>query len=172
MTRTVSLPDGQSATLRDPHAVSERQRRPVARAMRGVRPDIMQRVNAVSGMPDDRDGQPTREKAAELQQLQYLMTADEVAAFSDANDFAVVALIDSWSYGTPVTLDALLDLPGRIYDELRKAVAPLVGELFVDTSPSPNAPAPTGASSESAAPSTEAPRAISPTSGESSDSSA
>lgn len=167
----IDLPNGQWAELRDPEAVTERQRRPIARALRGVRPEIQERSRAAADLPDLPDGKPGPEKQEALQRLQFLMTNEEADAYQDAGDFAAVALIGSWSFEPVPSLDGLLDLPARSLDMLRRAVAPLVNDLFLDTGPDPNRAAPSGGSNGSATPSTEVQPTTSPTSGATSDSS-
>ena len=165
MSQRVDLPNGQYAILRDPSEVTERQRRPISRASRGIRPEIVERGQVAMTMPDGPDGKPTPEKQAALFQLQYDMTNEEADAFTEANDYAAVALVESWSFDNPVTLDGLLDLPGHALDALREKIGPLVEQLRLDTSPSPNRAAPSGGSNGFATPSTEAQPTTSLTSG-------
>ena len=167
----IDLPNDQWAELRDPQAVTERQRRPIARALRGVRPEIQERSRAAAELPDLDDGKPGAEKQDALQRLQFLMTNEEADAYQTAGDAAAVALIASWSFESEPSMDSLLDLPARSLDILRRAVAPLVNDLFLDTGPSPNRPAPTGGSNASATLSTDGHLATSLTSGATSDSS-
>lgn len=171
MTR-IELPNGQWADLRDPEAVTERQRRPIARAVRGVRPEIVEMQQQAARRPDLPDGTPGPEKQAALRALQHAMTNEEADAYQDAGDLATVALVESWSFSAAITLDGVLDLPARSLDALRELVAPLASKLFVDTSPDPNPAAPGGGSNGSATPSAEALSTTSPMSGASSASSA
>ncbi len=87
----IDLPNDQWAELRDPQAVTERQRRPIARALRGVRPEIQERSRAAAELPDLDDGKPGAEKQDALQRLQFLMTNEEADAYQTAGDAAAVA---------------------------------------------------------------------------------
>lgn len=177
MGQLVPLPNGQSATLRAPEDVSERLRRPIVRAIRGVRPEIQAQSRAAAELEDVPDPQkpgsmvPGPEKQVALAQLQYEMTNAEADAYQDATDYAAVALVERWTFEAPVTLDGLLDLPARTLDALRLVVAPLVNDLFVDTGADPNPTAPSGGSNGSATLSSEGRLATSLTSGEPSGSS-
>jgi hypothetical protein len=165
MDRLITLPGGQSATLRRPEDVSERLRRPISRAMRGVRPGIQERGQVIARMDDGPDGRPTAEKLAAQAALQYDMTNEEADAYQDAGDYAAVALIEHWTFDLPISVDGLLDLPARTLDALRVAIAPHVSALFVDASPDPNPTAPSGGSNGSATPSAEVPQTTSLASG-------
>jgi len=168
----IDLPGGHHAVLRDPSEVTERQRRPIHRATRGIRPEILERGRAVMGMNDGPDGKPTPEKQAASLQLQYDMTNDEADAFTEAGDYTAVALVAAWSFPQDVTIDGLLDLPGHAIDALRKAVEPFAGKMNLDTTADPNRVAPGGGSNGSATPSVEVSQTTSLTSGAPSPSSA
>jgi len=91
--------------LRDPDLVPERLRRPVfEKSAEGA---IM-----VSGNDE--------------------VTPEAVSFFSDFNDLLAIALISSWSFGDAVTLEALLDLPSKSYDDIRNAVSPFLTQLMPD----------------------------------------
>lgn len=117
----VDLPDGGWADFADPTTVSERKRRPVAKASyllyglagRGVFEDGVEMTPAVSD------------------------------AMDALNDAVVVALIDKWSYPHDVTIDGLLEVPGPVYDKLREAAAPFVTELLPNYGPNPAPGSPT-----------------------------
>lgn len=178
MGELIPLPNGQSATLRAPEDVSERLRRPITRAMRGIRPDIVEKQQAAAEMEDIPDPakpgamKASPQKEAALRELQWLMTNEEADAYQTAGDLAIVALVERWTFPQEVTVDGLLDLPGRTLDELRRRTGPYVAQLFVDASPDPNPPAPSGGSNGSATPSAEAQQTTSLTSGATTNSSA
>ena len=159
------LGNGRWAELREPDDVTERQRRPISRALRPVRPEIMQRQQDAANLPNEPDGKPSPEKAKALAQLQYDMTDDEADAYQNATDHAVLALVESWSFEHPLTMEGLLDLPGKALDALRMEVSQLVNDLFLDISPSPEKNGPFGSSNGSATSSSAAPKTSSPTSG-------
>lgn len=62
------------------------------------------------------------------------VTAEALDFLSDFNDNLAIAMIESWSFGDAITKDALLDLAGRTYDDIRKLVAPFVSKLVPDFS--------------------------------------
>lgn len=161
----IELPDEQWAVLRDPKTVTRRHRRPVEDAISGVRSEIMSQLGTANEKLERarKDNDEEAIKVAELEQRRVTdqLTKDEKAAMRDANEAAIVALVERWSYEAPVTLDAVLDiLPAPASDALQAAVAPHVSAMFLRTQPdpmSPNQPAPGGGSLESATPSTTAP---------------
>jgi hypothetical protein len=166
----IDLPNGAWAELRRPEDVTERQRRPLTKAMRGVRPEIVDRGREIASMDDGPDGKPTPDKQAAQQQLQYDMTNEEADCYQLAGDLAAVALVESWSFTVngepiPLTLDGLLDLPARSLDALRLVVGPLVNDLFLDAEVNKATASPFAPSNGSATPSTEAPQTVSLTSG-------
>ena len=65
-------------------------------------------------------------------------TPEAIKFFSEFNDLLAVAVIEAWSFGD-VTLDGLLELPKRTYDEIRGLVAPLFTRLMpsFETDPDP-----------------------------------
>jgi hypothetical protein len=90
--------------LRDPELVPERLRRPVfEKSVQG------------SALFNDED-----------------MDSDTIKFFSEFNDLLAIAMISEWSFDLPVTLDGLLDLPIKAYDDVRNAVAPFIDKLIPD----------------------------------------
>lgn len=167
--KRVDLPDGQWAELRDPAQAPERLRRPVASAYQKVRPEILQGLEAANDQYEAAKDSGDQEalKLAELARARAAaaMSPGEIDALSDANDHGIVALVAVWSYPQPVSIEAALDLPGRAYDALRTAVAPLIGKMWLDARADPNQPAPGGGSNGSAASSPAAPAIVSPSTG-------
>lgn len=87
--------------LRDPELVPERLRRPVfEKSAQGI------------GVANDEE-----------------VTTETITFFSEFNDLLAIALISEWSFDLPITLDGLLDLPSRTYDDVRNAVSPFVSAL-------------------------------------------
>jgi hypothetical protein len=98
--------------LRDPQLVPERLRRPVfEKSAEGA---------MLVGSGDE-------------------VTPETIAFFSEFNDAVAVALIEKWSFGDVITVDSLLDLPSRAYDEIRSIVSPFLTELMpnFDLDPDP-----------------------------------
>ena len=97
----IDLPQGQWAELRDPRVVTERRRRPAKTALYAVA------------------------KLAEAE-----ATVEAIEAWDDLRVQVAVALIDQWSVNVDVTVDAILDLPGDVYDALLTAVEPQIMALL------------------------------------------
>jgi hypothetical protein len=92
--------------LREPKLVPERLRRPV----------FEKSVSGSSLTEDDGDG----------------INEETMRFFSEFNDLVAIAMIKEWSFEFPVSLEGLLDLPSRTYDDVRLAVTPFVNELIPD----------------------------------------
>lgn len=96
--------------LRDPKKVAERYRRPIiAKATAMQRAAEKVRAEADSGMD---------------------LSEDEFLALYQFNDLVAVALIESWSWDMPVSLEGLLDLPAVDYDEILRVTAPMITDLM------------------------------------------
>lgn len=139
----VDLPKGQHAMLRDPEDVPERLRRPhldarergaVAMAGAGVT-----EADAQAAQNGDREAATKVGLAA--------ISSGSRGMKRDADDLLIMALVQSWSYEEPVSVEALQDLPGRAYDLLLKACEPLASAMSPDFSPSPDPESPTSPSS-------------------------
>jgi signal transduction histidine kinase len=142
------LPDGGWADLRDPADVSERLRRPVrAIQMRLAQNPAFSEVVAdakkkgVQAM-DDID-------EAKAVEMATVMGEDAITLMDDLNDRLIVSRVAGWSYEAEVTIDALQDLPGGAYDELKKLCAEGALSSGPDFSPSTEADSPTGPSTAS-----------------------
>lgn len=92
--------------LRAPETVTERLRRPV----------FEKSASGISMVEDDSDS----------------VSPEALSFFSEFNDLVALAMIEEWSFDLPITLDGLLDLPSKAYDDVRKAVTPFVPELIPD----------------------------------------
>ena len=152
MSNLITLSKDNWAELRPPEDVSERLRRPIRRALGRVRLEIMkagQDANAaIEGNGPEVD--QARVEASTIAMQRAGITADEMDAFTEANDAMVVALVAKWSYDRPITLDNVVDLPGADYDKLRDVVAARYnGKGYVDTEPNPDQASPTAPSNGS-----------------------
>lgn len=97
--------------LRDPELVPERLRRPV----------VQKSAEAARHVSDDD------------------VISDEMMMFySEFNDLLAVAMISEWSFDFPVSVDGMLDLPSRTYDDVRNAVAPSIKKLIPDFGADPD----------------------------------
>ena len=98
--------------LRDPELVPERLRRPV----------VEQSIRATKFADLD----------MESDDLDPSEAGDAIAFFSELNDTLAIALISAWSFDEPLTLDGLLNLGGKTYDDIRREVSPFVSKLLPD----------------------------------------
>lgn len=130
----ITLPSGKTAVLRDPQQVSERARRPVTRLQARIA------AGPVGELLRRKDTLTDAEFEAEAMSL---MGSEDFALLDEVNDLLIVALVASWSYDAPVTLDSVLDLPQQDYEALKRAVAPHVTALMPDFSTSPDPDSPT-----------------------------
>ena len=93
--------------LRDPKAVPERLRRPVfSKSMESA----------------------TYAKDNDLE----VISTDAIDLLSEFNDLLAVAMVEKWSFSDVVSVEEMLDLPSRTYDDIRQAVAPFVNDLIPD----------------------------------------
>jgi len=95
---------GGWVVLREPDLVPERLRRPV-----------FEKTSAGANFTADGNVSP-----------------EALAFFSEFNDLLVVAMVAEWSFENPISLDGVMDLPSKTYDDLRKLVAPFVSKLIPD----------------------------------------
>ena len=98
--------------LRDPELVPERLRRPL----------VSKSVKAAQFADLDLEASDTDGEQA----------SQAVDFFSELNDLLALALVEAWSFSEPITIDGLMNLPGKSYDSIRKEVAPLVSKLMPD----------------------------------------
>jgi hypothetical protein len=115
-----TTPSGMTFTLRTPDQVPERLRRPVTRKLL----EFAKSLDSGDGLTEESIDAGTLDPTV-------LAEADEL------NDLLAVALIPSWSLEVPVSLEAVMDLPGADYNEIRRAVAPFLTQMLPDFSPSP-----------------------------------
>lgn len=117
-----NLPGGGWADLRDPADIPERLRRP-ARAIQMK----LARDPAFGGVVAEasKKGVAALKDIGEAEAAQMMaQMGDESAGLIDElNDRLIVARVVGWSYEAPVSMDALLDLPGPDYDRLKELCA-------------------------------------------------
>lgn len=141
---TIALPDGGWAELRPHEQVSERQRRPILALM--VR---MHETGAFATAEDD-DEDAAGDTAAAVDTAAAAdeastMSGGKLALIEELNDLLIVARVVRWSYGDGVDRDAVLDLPGPVYDALRDAAGADSHRLVPNFDPTPDRETPTGA---------------------------
>jgi len=99
--------------LREPNLVPERLRRPIFE-------------KSISGQSLVEDG-------AELDESQMKF-------FSEFNDLLAIAMISAWSFDGAVSIEGLMDLPSKTYDDIRKVVTPFITDLMPDFGDNPDDP--------------------------------
>jgi len=112
--------------MREPDQVSERLRRPIELAFLDLSDDVAAAID-----PERTD---------------VRLSAADMAILHQANDLAAVAIVESWSFGPAVTVDALVDLPSVAYREILAATAPVALKLLPDFEVSPADDSPTSPS--------------------------
>jgi hypothetical protein len=97
---------GGWVSLRSPDLVPERLRRPlVAQTAAGAK--------MLDGMDEESE-----------------VDSDVLAFWNGYNDLLAIAMIESWSFNGSISLEGLLDLPAKSYDDIQKLVAPFISELM------------------------------------------
>lgn len=105
--------------LVDPEDVTERKRQPLT--------DLMFEAGAHAGTGEN--------------------VSPEVVKLMMRAEYAVIAaLVVEWSFPQPVTIDGVMDLPGRAYKALKEATAGKMTALLPDFGVNPSEESPTGAS--------------------------
>jgi hypothetical protein len=151
----IDLPSGGWAELRDPADITERLRRPVQRTTMRVSQEgwlsllASDKVTKFAEGPVDGKSPPPKPTEEEIALAKTPLSEADVDAFSDLNDYVVVALTESWSFPEPISLDGLLDRKKDDYDKLRAETAPHVLTMFPNFSPTKDEASPTPPSSES-----------------------
>lgn len=148
----VALPNGQWAELRDPEEVSERQRRLVRKAQMRIslHANEMQEAQrlASSGVVQADGTIDPADTAEVLSATKRLVESGALDDVDDAVDVSLSVLVCRWSFDGPVTLDAIVDLPGGAYTALRAAAQPLFQGMSPDFDPSPDQDSPISPSSD------------------------
>lgn len=135
--KTVDLPGGATATVREPEDMTERQRRLIRRVLIGALGDSLGGITLGADTPD----------------VPLHVTAKLGDAMFEMRDAAIVAGLAAWSLPDPLpTVETVVDLAAPLYDALADATADLSGNLMLDTSPSPDPASPTQPSSASDGP--------------------
>lgn len=143
------LPAGAWADLRDAADVSERLRRPV----RTIQMKLAQNPafkDVVQGAKDKGVKALGDIDEAEAVEMASAMGDEAFALMDELNDRLIVSRVAGWSYDSPVTPDALQDLPGAVYDRLKEICADGALDSGPDFSPSTDPESPTAPSTASA----------------------
>jgi hypothetical protein len=143
------LADGAWADLRAMDDTPERLRRPV----RTIQMKLAQNPAFAEVVKDAKAGgvQGLQDiDEARAVQMATAMGDDALQQMDELNDRLIISRVAGWSYGSEVTIDALQDLPGRVYDELKALCAEGALQSGPDFSPSTEADSPTEPSTASA----------------------
>jgi hypothetical protein len=122
----IDLGNGEWAKLREPKEVRERDRRPLEKVQRsllgsGLGDALIERAQA---------GVENVSEAEMVELLRPHLADDAMDLISDADDLLIKALVEEWSYETPITVETIQDLPGRAYDALKEACGPLLNAVL------------------------------------------
>jgi hypothetical protein len=135
----IALPGGAWADLRPAGEITERLRRPIKKlgAKLASYPEFIKAVE---------DAQAKTADGSEMTAAQQLQLAaamgDAFDVLEELQDRLVVAAVRGWSYGSAITVDALLDLPSAALDALREVAAPYQSALSPDFTPNQAADSP------------------------------
>ncbi|MDH6123445.1 hypothetical protein [Kitasatospora sp. GP82] len=109
-----TLTAGGWADLRDPGEIPERLRRPVRKLQM-----LMAGNPAFSTVVEHAaDGAAPAVDEKQAAQMAAQMGEDGIDLVFQLQDRSILQRVMGWSYGPDVTLDALQNLPGAVYDEL------------------------------------------------------
>ena len=162
----VEFPSGAHAIMRDPETITERLRRPVRRVqMRiGFDSDLQALIRYQAWVA--REALAAEKAAADAGTefnadefipsmpspvKQQNLTDDQLDLLSNLTDAVTVALVESWSFDFPVSMDALQDLPDGDYRKLLDAASKHRDALLPSFDVDPDPESPTAPSGESAA---------------------
>lgn len=134
--------EGQWADLRDPKDTPERLRRPVTTLQM-----LLARDPAFSEVVKGAKGKGVQalediDEAAGLDMVSA-MGEESFQRMMDLSDRIIVSRVVGWSFEQPVTLDALMDLPGEVYDKLKELTSDGALDSGPDFAPSTDPESPT-----------------------------
>lgn len=139
MTTTVDIPGGE-VTLRNPRALTERQRRLLTR-VQGRMGSMLGKIRAAGFDPDADDVEST----IDAEKLHF--DAEDVDLSFELNDAGIIAFVQSWTLDLPLpTMETVTDLPGDLYSRLQEITAPLIVKVIIDSAgfePQPDNDSPT-----------------------------
>ena len=132
MSKKIALSGEGWAMVRDASEVTVRLRRPVEAEMFSVGKKYL----------------PTLEngKERDASQVAPELDAQALADFDELNDLLIVARVASWSFDTPVSKDALLDLTDADYKILQEVSADGITDFMPNFAPSNEKDSPTNPS--------------------------
>ncbi len=136
------LPDDQWVEVRDPRAVTYRQRKPLV-----VPYERLRRAYRDALTPAEMPSSPKPLAAGEEPEPVRVTLVVDTDLVDDNEQVTVnlaLALVEAWSFGPPpTTADDVLDLPGTVFDELDAVLWGYLPSLFMNTSVSSDEKSPT-----------------------------
>lgn len=136
----VPLPSGGWAEFREPKQVTEGHRRPVRRALGKVSVETREAVEKIredyaKSLPDGQEPDPEDPQLKSLLD-KFQPPSEDLDAYTEANDQAIVAMVSAWSYAEPITLDSVLNaLKAEDYDYLQQYCARYTQSMFTNFQP-------------------------------------
>ena len=133
MSEKISLPSGGWAVLRAASAVPVKLRRPVEKAILAL--GQSQAKSALVSAPDLSDSEKVAEVAASIK-------PEILDQFNELNDLLIVAIVESWSFEAPISVESLGDFPQADYEALQEIAAKDVTSMMprFGASNDPNSP--------------------------------
>jgi hypothetical protein len=157
VSRTVTLSDGHTVTLRERDEMSTRQTDLIRDALTAAaEPMSKLPLEAFEVRGEDEDGDKFAERIGTALKG-VVMTLDEAAAMTQLRRATVAATLESWSRPEPIpkdpraALDMILDLPNSVTEDLDRAIGVLdvANAVQVDFGPSTDQDSPTADSGSS-----------------------
>lgn len=100
--------------LREPEEVPERLRRPIVNVtMSGI--PLESEMETIMNDPSSADPEKL---------------ADFMKFTTEFGDLVALAFIKEWSFPNAVSRESIMDLPGKVFDEIQAAISPLVAGLL------------------------------------------
>jgi len=126
MTQRITLSNGGWADIKAPTAVSERNRRPVEKALIAI-----YQSKAMNEL-----------ETASASAIAKTIDSQSFDQFAELNDLLIMARLEAWSLEKPINLENVLDLPGEDYKALQEATADGITEMMPNfaASDDPNSP--------------------------------
>ncbi len=152
MPTVIELPDGQSATLRDPKTVTRAQRIPLEMANLKFQRISAEAQEAEADLTTPQpvvppvEAPPAEEGVEEepkFEEKRRVPTIAELEAYDELDVARVVCMVESWTYDFPVTPEGFGNIPAMAADVLSPACDKAAAEAFFKAAPTPDEASPT-----------------------------
>lgn len=123
------LPSGAWVELREPGAITERQRRAVRLALSKLSPETQRLLDAAAPPQNPDDPASLLAYAEHQRKLAEAMAGDDLERMFEVNSLVAASMIVRASFvadGARCTTDDVEDCPGRDFDELLRLAAPFL----------------------------------------------